>query len=170
MPTALAGWDARDAACSCSTPPLWVCWSSAQPAALRACIGACTHRPALQDLTCSGQLSYLGTSWRKDVAFAGYGVPLQVSSDKQAGSGCVDGYFCSNKKNLVHREKLFVHREKLSAAAAVLLVHTQLPPCRMCPFASPRLYYPPYTHTHALSAPTISWRQHHCRVTSRPAR
>jgi hypothetical protein len=32
----------------------------------------------LQDLTCSGQLSYLGTSWRKDVAFAGYGVPLQV--------------------------------------------------------------------------------------------
>ncbi|EFJ50121.1 hypothetical protein VOLCADRAFT_80390 [Volvox carteri f. nagariensis] len=28
-------------------------------------------------LTCSGQLSYLGTSWRKDVAFAGYGVPLQ---------------------------------------------------------------------------------------------
>ena len=31
----------------------------------------------LQQLTCSGQLSYLGTSWRKDVAFAGYGVPLQ---------------------------------------------------------------------------------------------
>ncbi|PNW73979.1 hypothetical protein CHLRE_13g580300v5 [Chlamydomonas reinhardtii] len=28
-------------------------------------------------LTCTGQLSYLGTSWRKDVAFAGYGVPLQ---------------------------------------------------------------------------------------------
>lgn len=28
-------------------------------------------------LTCSGQLSYLGTSWRKDVAFAGYGVQLQ---------------------------------------------------------------------------------------------
>jgi hypothetical protein len=34
----------------------------------------------VQDLTCSGQLSYLGTSWRKDVAFAGYGVPLQVSA------------------------------------------------------------------------------------------
>lgn len=32
---------------------------------------------AKQPLTCSGQLSYLGTSWRKDVAFAGYGVPLQ---------------------------------------------------------------------------------------------
>lgn len=28
-------------------------------------------------LTCSGELSYLGTQWRKDVAFAGYGVPLQ---------------------------------------------------------------------------------------------
>lgn len=28
-------------------------------------------------LTCAGQLGYLGTSWRKDVAFAGYGVPLQ---------------------------------------------------------------------------------------------
>ena len=36
--------------------------------------------PRLQQLTCSGQLSYLGTSWRKDVAFAGYGVPLQVES------------------------------------------------------------------------------------------
>ena len=34
-------------------------------------------------LTCSGQLSYLGTSWRKDVAFAGYGVPLQ--GDMSAG-------------------------------------------------------------------------------------
>ncbi|GFH10491.1 ABC transporter domain-containing protein [Haematococcus lacustris] len=36
-------------------------------------------RPPFHDtaLTCSGQLSYLGTSWRKDVAFAGYGVPLQ---------------------------------------------------------------------------------------------
>ncbi|PNH03149.1 ABC transporter I family member 19 [Tetrabaena socialis] len=29
-------------------------------------------------LTCAGQLSYLGTSWRKDVAFAGYGVPMQA--------------------------------------------------------------------------------------------
>mmetsp|Transcript_4414 Transcript_4414/g.7305 ORF Transcript_4414/g.7305 Transcript_4414/m.7305 type:complete len:306 (-) Transcript_4414:417-1334(-) len=36
-------------------------------------------RPPFHDtaLTCSGQLSYLGTSWRKDVACAGYGVPLQ---------------------------------------------------------------------------------------------
>jgi hypothetical protein len=34
------------------------------------------------DLTCSGQLSYLGNSWRKDVSFAGYGVPLQVSTAK----------------------------------------------------------------------------------------
>lgn len=36
-------------------------------------------RPPFHDmaLTCSGQLSYLGTSWRKDVAFAGYGVALQ---------------------------------------------------------------------------------------------
>lgn len=33
----------------------------------------------LQALTCSGQLSYLGTSWRKDVTCAGYGVPLNVS-------------------------------------------------------------------------------------------
>jgi hypothetical protein len=43
----------------------------------------------LQHLTCSGQLSYLGTSWRKDVAFAGYGVPLQVSAAAVTrGSGC----------------------------------------------------------------------------------
>lgn len=36
-------------------------------------------RPPFHDLqlTCSGTLSYLGTSWRKDVACAGYGVPLQ---------------------------------------------------------------------------------------------
>lgn len=39
---------------------------------------ACMHCHLRQDLTCSGRLSYLGTSWRKDVAFAGYGVPLQV--------------------------------------------------------------------------------------------
>lgn len=31
----------------------------------------------MQNLTCTGQLSYLGTSWRKDVSFAGYGVALQ---------------------------------------------------------------------------------------------
>lgn len=36
-------------------------------------------RPPFHDLelTCTGQLSYLGTSWRRDVACAGYGVPLQ---------------------------------------------------------------------------------------------
>ena len=36
-------------------------------------------RPAFHDtsLVCSGDLSYLGTSWRRDVAFAGYGVALQ---------------------------------------------------------------------------------------------
>lgn len=33
----------------------------------------------MQALTCSGQLSYLGTSWRKDVTCAGYGVSLNVS-------------------------------------------------------------------------------------------
>ena len=37
-------------------------------------------RPAFHDiqLTSSGQLSYLGQQWRRDVAFAGYNVPLQV--------------------------------------------------------------------------------------------
>jgi len=36
-------------------------------------------RPAFHDtsLVASGDLSYLGAAWRKDVAFAGYGVPLQ---------------------------------------------------------------------------------------------
>lgn len=36
-------------------------------------------RPAFHDTTLvsSGDLSYLGAAWRKDVAFAGYGVPLQ---------------------------------------------------------------------------------------------
>ena len=31
-----------------------------------------------QALTSSGDLSYLGAQWRRDVAFAGYGIPLQV--------------------------------------------------------------------------------------------
>lgn len=29
------------------------------------------------DLTCSGELSYLGSNWRRNVAFAGFDVPLQ---------------------------------------------------------------------------------------------
>jgi hypothetical protein len=38
-------------------------------------------RPAFHDisLTSSGDLSYLGQQWRRDVAFAGYNIPLQVS-------------------------------------------------------------------------------------------
>lgn len=31
----------------------------------------------IQQLTSSGELAYLGSSWRRDVAFAGYDVPLQ---------------------------------------------------------------------------------------------
>ncbi len=36
-------------------------------------------RPAFHDtsLICSGDMSYLGTAWRRDIAFAGYGVALQ---------------------------------------------------------------------------------------------
>ena len=39
-------------------------------------------RPAFHDiqLTSSGQLSYLGQQWRRDIAFAGYNVPIQVRS------------------------------------------------------------------------------------------
>jgi CCR4-NOT complex subunit CAF16 len=38
-------------------------------------------RPAFHDiqLTASGQLSYLGPQWRRDIAFAGYDVPMQAS-------------------------------------------------------------------------------------------
>ncbi len=38
------------------------------------------NRPAFHDiqLTSSGDLSYLGQQWRRDVAFAGYNVPIQV--------------------------------------------------------------------------------------------
>ena len=32
-----------------------------------------------QQLTSSGDLSYLGAQWRRDVAFAGYNIALQVS-------------------------------------------------------------------------------------------
>ena len=30
------------------------------------------------DLTASGRLSYLGGNWDRDIAFAGYSIPLQV--------------------------------------------------------------------------------------------
>ena len=38
-------------------------------------------RPAFHDiqLTSSGQLSYLGQQWRRDIAFAGSNVPIQVA-------------------------------------------------------------------------------------------
>lgn len=38
------------------------------------------NRPAFHDiaLTSSGDLSYLGQQWRRDIAFAGYNVPIQV--------------------------------------------------------------------------------------------
>lgn len=53
-------------------------------------------------LTCSGQLSYLGTSWRKDVAFAGYGVPLQ--GDMTAGKMIfgVEGVDPERRRELLH--------------------------------------------------------------------
>eukprot|EP00877_Chromochloris_zofingiensis_P004496 jgi/Chrzof1/14047/Cz08g22150.t1 len=52
-------------------------------------------------LTCSGRLSYLGTSWRKDVAFAGYGVPLQ--GDITAGKMIfgVDGVDAERRRQLI---------------------------------------------------------------------
>lgn len=52
-------------------------------------------------LTCSGQLSYLGTSWRKDVAFAGYGVPLQgdISAGKMIFG--VDGVDPARRATLI---------------------------------------------------------------------
>ncbi|KAG2497099.1 hypothetical protein HYH03_004690 [Edaphochlamys debaryana] len=60
-------------------------------------------RPPFHDmqLTCSGQLSYLGTSWRKDVAFAGYGVPLQgdISAGKMIFG--VDGVDPSRRAALI---------------------------------------------------------------------
>lgn len=60
-------------------------------------------RPPFHDtaLTCSGQLSYLGTSWRKDVAFAGYGVPMQgdISAGKMIFG--VDGVDASRRSKLI---------------------------------------------------------------------
>uniref|UniRef100_A0A7S3QKV9 ABC transporter domain-containing protein n=1 Tax=Dunaliella tertiolecta TaxID=3047 RepID=A0A7S3QKV9_DUNTE len=53
------------------------------------------------DLTCSGQLSYLGNSWRKDVSFAGYGVPLQadISAGKMIFN--VDGVDPARRAHLI---------------------------------------------------------------------
>lgn len=47
-------------------------------------------RPAFHDiqLTSSGQLSYLGQQWRRDIAFAGYNVPIQVCLRPWQSSEC----------------------------------------------------------------------------------
>lgn len=49
-------------------------------------------RPAFHDiqLTSSGQLSYLGQQWRRDIAFAGYNVPIQVRKMWKGTSGRFD--------------------------------------------------------------------------------
>lgn len=38
------------------------------------------------DLTASGRLSYLGGNWDRDIAFAGYSIPLQVSPHLRIGT------------------------------------------------------------------------------------
>lgn len=45
-----------------------------------------------QQLTSSGDLSYLGAQWRRDVAFAGYNIALQVSHLVSRVSPCVDSH------------------------------------------------------------------------------
>lgn len=40
-------------------------------------------------LTASGELSYIGGNWERDVAFAGYSVPLQVRSLCSGGTSCL---------------------------------------------------------------------------------
>uniref|UniRef100_A0A061R7F4 CCR4-NOT complex subunit CAF16 n=1 Tax=Tetraselmis sp. GSL018 TaxID=582737 RepID=A0A061R7F4_9CHLO len=61
-------------------------------------------RPAFHDLqlTSSGELSYLGSSWRRDVAFAGYDMPLQ--GDIGAGEMIfgVDGVDPARREKLIH--------------------------------------------------------------------
>ena len=44
-------------------------------------------RPPFHDtsLISSGDLSYVGGTWQRDVAFAGYSVPLAVSTEVAAG-------------------------------------------------------------------------------------
>ena len=47
-----------------------------------------------QKLTSSGDLSYLGAQWRRDVAFAGYGIPLQVMPTSTACSLGASQHLC----------------------------------------------------------------------------
>ena len=48
------------------------------------------------DLTASGMLSYLGGSWDRDIAFAGYSIPLQVCTHAQKIAHVVaNGATCS---------------------------------------------------------------------------
>lgn len=51
-------------------------------------------------LTAEGKLAYLGGNWERDIAFAGYSVPLQVLSTQGCafrflGSGCCYSLACS---------------------------------------------------------------------------
>ena len=46
------------------------------------------------DLTASGRLSYLGGNWDRDIAFAGYSIPLQVRhrlDSQRAPAPCMSG-------------------------------------------------------------------------------
>lgn len=40
-------------------------------------------------LTSSGALSYVGGNWERDIAFAGYAIPLAVSADCRAQRACL---------------------------------------------------------------------------------
>ncbi|CAL8468267.1 g7807 [Coccomyxa elongata] len=61
------------------------------------------NRPAFHDiqLTSSGDLSYLGQQWRRDVAFAGYNVPIQgdISAGKMIFG--VDGVDAERRQKLI---------------------------------------------------------------------
>jgi hypothetical protein len=73
---------------------------------------------ASQDLTCTGQLSYLGTSWRKDVSFAGYGVALQGDITAGARGG-------------------LLRRTSCAASATAALPRRGYVPARCCPCPRP---------------------------------
>ena len=72
-------------------------------------------------LTSSGELSYIGGSWDRDIAFAGYSIPLQA---RQAGGGSrmslrsgVSAPVCTGEA-LWHLDQCTMHSGARSAQSA----------------------------------------------------
>ncbi len=77
-------------------------------------------RPPFHDtaLTSSGDLSYVGGTWVRDVAFAGYSIPLAVSDVQQ---GCVQRRALPISQTVPHTRAVARRQQLISVTHCALL-------------------------------------------------